>query len=154
MNIAAIPLLKEIFGKIVGLSDHSIGSLASVVAVTLGAKVIEKHVKLDDSEPSADAAFSMTMSQFASMITDIRNAIIIKGEPTLKLTENEINGLVFRRSLVASETIRIGEKFTEENIRSIRPSIGVKPKYYNLLLNKKAKKNYSFGDPISMEKIM
>lgn len=154
MNIAAIPLIKEKFGKIVGLSDHSIGSLASVVAVTLGAKVIEKHVKLDDSEPSADAAFSMTMSQFASMITDIRNAIIIKGEPTLKLTENEINGLVFRRSLVASETIRIGEKFTEENIRSIRPSIGVKPKYYNLLLNKKAKKNYSFGDPISMEKIM
>lgn len=149
MNIAAIPLLKEKFRKIVGLSDHSSGSLAPVVAVSMGAKVIEKHVKLDNGEESADSGFSMTMSEFAQMVKDVRNATVIMGKPSLDLTQSEINGLSGRRSLVACKSIAKGEKFTKENVKSVRPAIGIKPKYYEELMGKSAKKNYAFGEPIS-----
>lgn len=149
MNIAAIPLLKEKFGKIVGLSDHSFGSLAPVVAVSMGAKVIEKHVKLDNGEESADSGFSMTMSEFAQMVKDVRNATVIMGKPSLDLTQSEINGLSGRRSLVACKSIAKGEMFTKENVKSVRPAIGIKPKYYEELMGKSAKKKYAFGEPIS-----
>lgn len=149
MNIAAIPLLKEKFGKIVGLSDHSFGSLAPVVAVSMGAKVIEKHVKLDNGEESADSGFSMTMSEFAQMVKDVRNATVIMGKPSLDLTQSEINGLGGRRSLVAVKPIEKGEIFTRENVRSIRPAIGIKPKYLYELIGKPSKKEYRFGEPIS-----
>lgn len=153
MNIAAIPLLKEKFGKVVGLSDHSLGSLAPVVAVSLGAQVIEKHVMLDDGKKSLDSGFSMNMIEFAQMVSDVRNALIIKGHSTLRLTDNEINGQGGRRSLVASKPIKAGESFTSDNVRSVRPAIGIKPKYYECLLSRKAKKDYAFGEPISMEEI-
>lgn len=153
MNIAAIPLLKEKFGKIVGLSDHSFGSLAPVVAVSMGAKVIEKHVKLDNGEESADSGFSMTMSEFAQMVKDVRNATVIMGKPSLDLTQSEINGLSGRRSLVACKSIAKGEMFTKENVKSVRPAIGIKPKYYEELMGKSAKKKYAFGEPISKVEI-
>lgn len=149
MNIAAIPLLREKFGKIVGLSDHSFGSLAPVVAVSMGAKVIEKHVKLDDGEESPDSGFSMTMTEFSQMVKDVRNASIIMGKPTLELTEAEVNGLGGRRSLVACRAIEAGETFTEDNVKSVRPAIGIKPKYFSELMGKKSKKAYKFGEPIS-----
>lgn len=149
MNVAAIPLLKEKFGKIVGLSDHSFGSLAPVVAVSMGAKVIEKHVKLDDGEESADSGFSMIMSEFAQMVKDVHNAVVIMGKPSLELTESEIKGLSGRRSLVACKPIAKGEPFTKGNVKSVRPAIGIKPKYYDGLMGKHAKKEYKFGEPIS-----
>lgn len=149
MNIAAIPLLKEKFGKIVGLSDHSFGSLAPIVAVAMGAQVIEKHVCLNKEIESADVGFSMTMDEFAQMVKDVRNASIIKGKPTYELTEHEKNGLGGRRSLVAVKPIKKGEIFTKENVRSIRPAIGIKPKYLYELIGKPSKKEYRFGEPIS-----
>lgn len=149
MNIAAIPLLESKFGKIIGLSDHSFGSLAPVIAVAMGAKVIEKHVKLDNEDKSADSGFSMPISEFEQMVKDIRNATKIIGKPTLELTEAEQNGLSGRRSLVACKTIAKGENFSKENIKSVRPAIGIKPKYFNQLIGKSAKKSYDFGEPIS-----
>lgn len=149
MNISVIPDMKERFKKPVGLSDHSFGSLAPVVAVAMGAQVIEKHVCLNKEIESADAGFSMTMVEFADMVKDVRNASIIKGKPTYELTEHEKNGLGGRRSLVAVKSIKKGEIFTKENVRSIRPAIGIKPKYYKELLGKEAKKAYRFGEPIS-----
>ena len=149
MNVSVIPDMKERFKKPVGLSDHSFGSLAPVVAVSMGAQIIEKHVCLNKEIESADAGFSMTMEEFAEMVKDVRNAAIIKGRPTYELTEHEKNGLGGRRSLVAVKDIKEGEIFTKENVRSIRPSIGIKPKYYNHLLGKEAKKAYQFGEPIS-----
>lgn len=149
MNISVIPDMKERFKKPVGLSDHSFGSLAPVVAVAMGAQVIEKHVCLNKEIESADAGFSMTMVEFADMIKDVRNASIIKGKPTYELTEHEKNGLGGRRSLVAVKPIKKGEIFTKENVRSIRPAIGIKPKYYKELLGKEAKNAYRFGEPIS-----
>lgn len=154
MNIAVIPDMIKRFGKPVGLSDHSFGSLAPVVAVSMGAKVIEKHVCLNKEIESADSGFSMTMEGFAQMVKDVRNAQIIKGNVTYELTEHEKNGLGGRRSLVAVKPIAEGEEFTGENVRSIRPAIGIKPKYYHDLLGKKAKKAYRFGEPIVMDEII
>lgn len=153
MNLAVIPDMMDKFNVTIGLSDHSEGSLAPVVAVALGAKVIEKHVRLDEEVESADSGFSMKMSEFKKMVDDVRNAKLIIGKPTYELTENEKNGLSGRRSLFAVKKIKKGESFTEENIRSIRPSNGVKPKYYKELLSKKAKNDYDFGTPISYDEI-
>lgn len=153
MNIAAIPMMKNMFEKPIGLSDHSFGSLAPVVAVSMGACVIEKHVCLSREIENPDSGFSMEMSEFAQMVQDVRNASIIMGRPTLELTEHEKDGLNGRRSLVAVKPIAQGEQFTTENVRSIRPSIGIKPKYMSELLEKQAKKEYRFGEPISMDEL-
>jgi N-acetylneuraminate synthase/pseudaminic acid synthase len=153
MNVSVIPDMIRRFGKPVGLSDHSPGSLAPVTAVALGAKVIEKHVCLNHEIESADAGFSMDMDEFAKMVQDVRNAAVIMGKSSYELTKTEKNGLSSRRSLVAVKPIRQGEAFTEENVRSIRPAIGIKPKYYHQLLTKKAKKEYRFGEPILMSEL-
>lgn len=154
MNLSVIPDMKERFGVTVGLSDHSFGSLAPVVAVTLGAKVVEKHVMLDDDKvESADSGFSMKMSEFKQMVEDINNTVLVQGKPSYELTENEKNNLASRRSLFAVKDIKKGELFTKENVRSIRPGIGLKPKYYSNLMGKCAKREYEFGDPISEDEL-
>lgn len=153
MNVSVIPDMKKRFGVPVGLSDHSFGSLAPVVAVSMGAKVIEKHVCLSRKIDNPDAGFSMEIEEFARMVEDVRNAAVIMGKPTYELTEHEKGGLGGRRSLVAVKAIKSGESFTEENVRSIRPAIGIKPKYYHELLGRKAKKDYRFGEPITMEEL-
>lgn len=155
MNLAVIPDIRDRFGVTVGLSDHSFGSLAPIVAVTLGAKVVEKHVMLDDeSVESADSGFSMKMSEFRQMVQDLKNTVLVQGEATYELTDNEKNGMLGRRSLFAVKDIKKGEKFTKENVRSIRPNNGIKPKYYSQLLGTTAKMDYEFGDPIKPEEIM
>ena len=148
MNLLTIPKMKEDFQTYVGLSDHSMGSLAPVVAVSLGAKVIEKHVCLSREIENPDAGFSMEMGEFAQMVQDVKNATLVMGKPTYELMEHEKRGLRTRRSLVAVKDIKEGEIFSSENVRSIRPAIGIKPKYYQQLIGKKAKKAYKFGEPI------
>ena len=101
MNVSVITDMINRFGVPVGLSDHSFGSLAPVVATAMGAKVIEKHVCLDRTIESADSGFSMTMEEFAQMVSDVKNASMIMGKATYELTEHEKNGFGGRRSLVA-----------------------------------------------------
>lgn len=153
MNLSVIPDMMQRFGKPVGLSDHSFGSLAPVTAVALGAKVIEKHVCLSREIKNPDSGFSMDMQEFAKMVQDVRNTSVIMGQPTYELTEHEKNGLTGRRSLVAVCPIARGELFTADNVRSIRPAVGMKPKYYQELIGKRAKQEYRFGEPISMQEL-
>lgn len=153
MNLSVIRDMKERFQLPVGLSDHSEGSIASIIAVSLGAQVIEKHVCLNKEIESADAGFSMEMEDYKKMVQDIRNTVTILGKPTYALTENEKNGLIGRRSLFAVKDINKGEAFTKENVRSIRPGYGIKPKYYEKLLSKSAKKAYTFGEPIDISEV-
>ena len=148
MNLSVIPDMKKRFGVPIGLSDHSMGSLAPVTAVALGAKVIEKHVCLSRKIENPDAGFSMEMEEFAKMAEDVRSAEKLLGQPSYDLTEHEKNGLHARRSLAAVRPIAQGEPFTAENVRSIRPASGIKPKYYQDILGKRAKKAYEFGEPI------
>ncbi len=148
MHIANIPDMIKRFGVDVGLSDHSAGSIASVVAVSMGACVIEKHVKLDSVE-SADSEFSMLMDEFADMVRAVRDAKLIAGEVQYGPTEGERGNLKFRRSLFAVKDIKSGEKFTAENVRSIRPSAGMKPKKMSMIIGKTAKKDIVLGTPLS-----
>ena len=121
--------------------------------MALGAKVIEKHVRLDEEIGSADEKFSMKMSEFKQMVQDLRNAKLAMGNATYELTENEKHGLRSRRSLFAIKDIKKGEIFTEDNIKSIRPSYGIAPKYYETLLGKTAKQEYQYGDPLRPEEV-
>lgn len=153
MNLSVIPDMKKRFGVPVGLSDHSMGSLAPVAAVVLGAKVIEKHVCLSRKIENPDAGFSMEMEEFAKMAEDVRNAEKLLGRASYELTKQERSGLAIRRSLAAVKPIAAGEVFTAENIRSIRPAIGIKPKYYNELIGRRAKKSYEYGEAIAMSEL-
>lgn len=153
MNLSVIPDMAERFGLPVGLSDHSFGSLADIAAVALGARVIEKHVALEDGTASEDSGFSMKMGEFAKMVEDVRNTVKVLGRPVYELTEQEMQERKGRRSLFAVKDIKKGEPFTRENIRSIRPSDGLKPKYYKELLKRTAGRNYEYGDPIMEDEI-
>lgn len=150
MHLGNIPDMKKRFSVPVGLSDHSFGSIGAIVAVSLGAQVIEKHVKIDGVE-SADSAFSMTIEQFAQMVRDVKNAISIAKGPDYSLSLKEQSSTIFRRSLFAVKDIAPGEKITEENVRSIRPGYGVAPKNLKNMLGKRAAKTIKRGEPITQE---
>ena len=150
MHLGNIPDMRHRFNVPVGLSDHSFGSLGAVVAVALGARVIEKHVKIDGIE-SPDSKFSMTMDDFSRMIKDAKNAKDIAEGPNYSLSPKEEGQKHFRRSLFAVKNIKVGDEITNENVRSIRPSNGVQPKYLKDILGKKAKSAVEFGQPITEE---
>ena len=150
MHMATIPDMIRRFGVRVGLSDHSAGYIADVAAVSLGACVIEKHVKLDGIE-SADSGFSMPVNEFAEMVKAVRNARLIVGDVHYGPTEGEKANLRFRRSLFAVKDIKAGEIFTAENVRSIRPSTGLIPKYINEIIGKRSKLDIKRGTPINTE---
>ncbi len=147
MKLGNIPDMKRRWGYPVGLSDHSFGSLGAVVGVTLGACVVEKHVKIDGVE-SADSEFSMTMVEYKAMVEDCRNAKMIAVGPDYTLTPSEEASTVFRRSIYASDDINAGDRFTESNVRIIRPGYGLKPKFYDQLLQTTAKRDINFGERI------
>ena len=150
MHLGNIPDMKNKFGTYVGLSDHSAGYLGAVVGVSMGACVVEKHVKLNDVD-SPDSKFSMTMQEFEEMVLMIRSAKQIAKGPTYELTEGEKASTVFRRSVFAISDIQKGEAFTEDNIGVIRPSFGIAPKYYTDLLGKLCKRTILKGEPITMD---
>ena len=152
MHLGNIPDMRERFGVPVGLSDHSPGSLGPVVGVTLGACVVEKHVRLDTVD-SADSAFSMTLEQFGQMVEDVKNAKSIAQGPDYQLTDGEKDSLKFRRSLFAVKPIKKGEQFTAENVRSIRPSYGLHTRYLKEIIGKTAERDIPFGEPLSMDMI-
>ena len=120
MHLANILDMKERFNVPIGLSDHSVGSLGAIVGVSLGAVVIEKHVKLEGIE-SADSEFSMSMGDFSKMVEDVRNATAIKGETFYGPNPGETENYKLRRSLYVVKDIKAGETFTTDNVRSIRP---------------------------------
>lgn len=153
LNLSVIPDMAHRFGKTIGLSDHSFGSVAPVMAVAYGAHVIEKHLCLSRKMESQDAGFSMEVDEFAHMVDDIRKATLAIGQANYELTENEKKGTIGRRSLVAVADINVGDKFTDKNVRSIRPAIGIKPKYYAELIGRNAKRKYRFGEPILIDEV-
>ena len=145
-NLAMISSLAQTFNVISGFSDHTIGSTAPIIAVALGAKVIEKHFILDKSIGGADAEFSMDKKEFADMIIAIRQTEKLIGKIDYSLNSKRKESRRFSRSLYVAKDIKKGEKLTEENIRSVRPAYGMHPKYLNELLGEVATRNYNFGD--------
>ena len=145
-NLKTIANIAETFDVTSGFSDHTIGSTAPIVAVTLGAKIIEKHFILDKSIGGPDASFSMDKQEFKDMIKAIRDTEKLLGKVDYRMTEKKKKSRQFARSLYVSKDIKKGDIFSEENIRSVRPGYGKHPKYLNEILGTKADKDYNFGD--------
>lgn len=153
MNLLTIKDLIEKFssqGVKIGLSDHSMSIIPPVTAVALGATVIEKHFTLDRALGGEDSGFSLNKDEFATMVKAVRETEKALGKVDYTVnTENRI----FARSLYVVKDIKKGEKFTAENVRSIRPSIGLHPKYYDDVLGKTAKQDLAFGHPLKKEDV-
>ena len=153
MNLLTIPDMQKRFGCPVGFSDHSLGSVAPISAVALGACLIEKHFCLSRAIKNPDSEFSMEPKEFTRMVQEIRAAEKLRGKVTYKPSESEKSSIVFRRSLFAVKDIEQGEILTNENIRCIRPGYGMKPKSIDSILGKKAAKAIKSGMPLSEDLI-
>lgn len=153
MNLRTIADMKERFGTVVGLSDHSMGSLSAATSVALGGSIIEKHFCLGREIKNPDSSFSMTPKEFAQMVRDVRAVQAAIGNVFYGPAEQEKENLKFRRSIFAVQDIHEGEVFTEQNIRSIRPSDGLEPKYYGLVLGRRAACDVSRGEPLAWKHV-
>ena len=145
-NLKMIPNLAQTFGVVAGFSDHTLGITAPIVAVSLGAKVIEKHFILDKSIGGPDVEFSLDKEEFSQMVKAVRDTQKLLGKVDYSMTEKKKSSRRFARSLYVAKDIKKGEVFTEENIRSVRPGYGMHPKYLKDILGKVAKKDYKFAD--------
>jgi len=145
-NLVMIEDIVQRFAVVAGFSDHTLGTTAPVVAVALGAKVIEKHFILDKSIGGADADFSLDKEEFAQMVQAVRDAEKLLGEVDYSMSEKKQKSRQFSRSLYIAKDIQKGELFSEENLRSVRPGYGMHPKHLKDYLGKKAQKDYSFGE--------
>lgn len=153
MNLATIADMAQRFGVPVGLSDHSMGSGAAVAAALLGAGVVEKHICLSREIKNPDSAFSMEPEEFSAMVQQVNAALAMRGTVQYGASAAEKASLKFRRSIFAAADIAVGETFTEQNIRVIRPSNGLSPEHYPLVLGTKCRKAIAFGEPLTEEHI-
>ena len=146
-NLVMIQEYKKKYNVIPGLSDHTLGNTIPVVATALGAKIIEKHFILDKAIGGPDASFSLDEKEFKEMVEAVRIAEKGVGEVSFNLTEKQKSGRFFSRSLIVSKDVKKGDELSSENIRSLRPGIGISPKYYTSVLGRKFKEDYSRGTP-------
>lgn len=150
-NLLTIPDMEKSFGVDVGLSDHTMGASAAIAAVSLGAKMIEKHFILDRSIGGPDSSFSMEPKEFKDMVTSIREVEKALGKVSYKLTKNAKKSKIFSRSLFVVEDVNAGDLITENNIRSIRPGYGLHPKYYKEIIGKRFSKYVERGTPLNWD---
>ena len=151
INIKVIPDLKEKFGTLVGLSDHTMGSIVPIGAVSLGAKIIEKHFVLNRSNGGVDAAFSMEPKEFKEMVDNIRNLEQALGSVTYELTDKQKESRTRGTSLFISKNVKKGDIITSENIRTVRPAAGLHPKHYKEIINKKFSRDIQVGTPLQWD---
>lgn len=154
MNLRTIKDMQERFQVPVGLSDHSMGSFSAVTAVALGAGIIEKHFCISRTIKNPDSTFSMEPHEFKQMVEEIREVEKALGDVSYGVSPQESYNTRFRRSLFVVEDIAQGEALTQENIRSIRPSDGLKPKHMKEVLGRKANKALKKGTPLSFDDIL
>ncbi len=152
-NLATIPEIARSFDVIVGLSDHTLGTSVASMAVALGADFVEKHFTLDRSEGGVDSAFSLEPHELAELVTSTRQARTALGSPAFSPTASEASVLMNRRSLYVVAPIGAGEVFTHENVRSIRPGFGMKPKLLDRVLGQRAARDIAFGEPLAVDMI-
>ena len=145
-NLSMIKDLANRYDVIAGLSDHTIGSLAPIVSICFGAKIIEKHFIIDRNIGGPDSSFSMNEQEFTEMVKSVRQAESAIGVVDYTLSEKQIISRAHSRSLYVVKDIKLGDIITEENLKSIRPGFGLHPKYYNQVLGTKSKRNFSYGD--------
>jgi N-acetylneuraminate synthase len=152
-NLKTIRDLSERYKTSVGLSDHTIGQLAATLAVAQGAVLIEKHLTLSRYNGAIDNAFSLEPDELKELIKNTKTAYFAMGQPTYRPTKSEKSTLILRRSLYAVSDIKVGDTLTSKNIRSIRPNLGLEPKFYKDILGKSAAKNIKRGQPLNFSMI-
>ena len=150
-NLKTIADISERYNVLSGLSDHTIDNATAVAAVALGACVIEKHVTMDRDGGGADDSFSLEPKELAQLCKDCKTAWQSLGKVNYEQTAAEKVNTKFRRSLYVVENITAGEKFSVDNVRSIRPGFGLAPKYFDEILSHKAKHNISRGTPLAWD---
>ena len=150
-NLLTIPDIKERFGVKVGLSDHTMGIEGPVVAIALGATVIEKHFILDKKIGGPDAHFSLDEKEFTQMVKSARIAESMMGKIDYEMTEKKKKSRQFSRSLFIVKDVKAGEKITRENVRSIRPGFGIHPKHLSEIIGNKFNCDFEKGTPMSFE---
>jgi pseudaminic acid synthase len=152
-NLATIPHMRELFGCEIGLSDHTMGIGVSVAAVALGASLIEKHFTLSRSDGGVDSAFSLEPTELAALVRESAAAAVARGEVRYGPTDAERASIQFRRSLYVVRDVKRGELLTAENIRAIRPGLGLSPKYLHVILGRRAARDFARGTPVSWQTI-
>ena len=152
-NLVMVKDLAERFDVISGLSDHTLGAIAPVVATCMGAKIIEKHFILDKSIGGPDASFSLDEKEFKEMVDSVRAAEQAIGKVDYTLTEKQVKGKDFSRSLYIVENIKAGDLLTDKNVRSIRPGFGLHPKHLKDILGKKVNQLLERGTRMDLKYI-
>jgi len=152
-NILTIPHMRELFGCEVGLSDHTMGLGVSVASVALGATVIEKHFTLNRADGGVDSIFSMEPAEMTQLVVEAERAWQSIGKVSYGATEAEKKSIVFRRSLYVVKDIKAGEALTNENVRAIRPGLGLPTKYLPQIINRVAKQDLKRGTALSWDLI-
>ena len=153
MNVTTIPHMADLFDVPAGLSDHSPGIGAAIAAVAHGASIVEKHFTLSRDEETPDADFSLEPDEFEWLVDSIRQAEQSLGEVAYGMHPVEETNEVFRRSLFCVQDVMAGEQLTKENVRSIRPGYGLKPKHIDVVLGRTAAEDISRGEPLQWELI-
>lgn len=153
VNLKTMANLEETFQCFAGLSDHTEGMGVAIAAATMGAKVIEKHIKLDDGAQTVDSFFSLTTDEFQTMIREIRRAEAAIGRVCYDLTPEAQKNRNGKRSLYVSAPVQKGERFSAQNIRSVRPGYGLPPKDKDRIIGRTAKCDLKPGDRLSWEVI-
>jgi pseudaminic acid synthase len=144
-NLKTISHLSKLFKCIVGLSDHTMGIGASVAAVALGARVIEKHFTLRRSDGGVDSAFSLEPAELKALVDETERAFLSLGKVQYGIQPAEEKSLAFKRSIYVSENMKTGDVISKSNIRIIRPGAGLEPKYFEMLLGKKVNRDVAMG---------
>lgn len=153
LNLKTIPDMSKRFDLNVGLSDHSPGIVASTLSVGYGVVAIEKHIKLNDDIKTVDSDFSSSEVEFAAMAKAVRQAERAIGKVCYDLTDSAAKNINGSRSLYVTKSIRAGDIFSEQNIRSVRPGFGLHPKHYYDVMGRRAKRDLEFGDALNWESV-
>lgn len=150
-NLLTIPHMRDLFGCHVGLSDHTMGIGAAIASVALGAVAIEKHITLNRDDGGVDSAFSLEGDELAALVKETKAAAQALGSIHYGPSKAELPSLVFRRSLYVVQDLAPGAVLTPENLRAIRPGLGLPPKYLPQLLGKRVSKAIKRGTAMSWD---
>ena len=154
INILTIPHLRELFDCEVGLSDHTMGIGVAVASVALGATVIEKHFTISRADGGVDSTFSMEPAEMTQLAVETERAWQAMGQVSYGPTEAEKKSNQFRRSLYVVRDLRAGELLTTQNVRAIRPGLGLPPKYLSTIVGRRLKRNVPRGTALQWELLM
>ncbi len=153
-NILTIPHMRELFGCEVGLSDHTMGVGVSVASIALGATVVEKHFTLSRADGGVDSAFSMEPAEMTQLVLETERAWQAIGQVSYGAIEAEKKSVVFRRSLYVVKDIKAGDLLTTENVRAIRPGLGLATKYLDVVIGKSVKHDIKRGTALTWELLL